>query len=58
MADQPTYPGIPRLAKLQGILAAILILIVVAMSTGLIGMGGHGTDETMGGHAMPAGGHR
>lgn len=57
MADQPTYPGIPRWAKLQGILAAILILIVIAMSTGLIGMGGHGAGGTMGRHMPPRGGH-
>lgn len=57
MADRPTYPGIPRWAKLQGIFAAILILIVIAMSTGLIGMGGHGAGEAMGGHMPPRGGH-
>ncbi len=55
MADPPAYPGIPRWVKLQGIFVAILLLLIIAMSTGLIGMGGHG--EMTGGHAMPEGGH-
>lgn len=57
MAEPPTYSGVPRWAKLQGILAAILLLIVIAMSTGLIGMGGHGAGGTMDGHMPLRGGH-
>lgn len=57
MSDPPVYPGMPRWVKLQGIVVATLLLLIIAMSTGLIGMGGHGTGEVMGGYAMPKGGH-
>ena len=56
MADRSSYPGVPRWAKLQGIAAAILLVVVAAMSSGLIGLGGHG--RSMAGHAPPESGHR
>lgn len=56
MADPPPYPGMPRWAKLQGIFVAILLLVIIAMSTGLVGMGGHSAGEAPSGH-MPQGGH-
>lgn len=57
MADPPPYPGMPRWAKLQGIFVAVLLLLIIAMSTGLLGMGGGGHGEAKGAHMPPAGGH-
>lgn len=47
MADLYRHPGTPRWAKVQATMVAALLLMVVAMASGLIrhgggAMGGHG----------------
>lgn len=57
MSDPSTYPGMPRWMKLQGIFVAILLLLIIALSTGLIGMGHGAMGGERGGHIPPKGGH-
>ena len=33
--------GVPRWAKVQGVFVVLLIVVVIAMSSGLVGLGGH-----------------
>lgn len=53
MADPSAYPGMPRWARLQGTLAAVLVLLVLAMAAGLTGHGAPGTPDPAARH----GGH-
>lgn len=51
MADPSAYPGMPRWAKLQGILVAVLLLLTLGMAAGLTGHGAAGDPATRhGGH--------
>lgn len=42
----------PRWVKIQGVLVALLMLAVIAMSTGLLGGHGHGEGASM--HVAPS----
>ena len=45
MPEQPRYPGVPRWAKVQGVLLFLFLLIILAMvAPMLLGLeiGGHG----------------
>lgn len=42
----------PRWVKIQGVLVALLMLSVIAMSTGLLGRHGHGDGGSM--HLAPS----
>lgn len=55
MADRPPYPGTPRWVKVQGILVLTLILVVTAMATGMMGLGGGGHGPMS--HGTPEGAH-
>ncbi len=53
MADPSAYPAMPRWAKLQGTLVAVLLLLVLAMAAGLTGHGAAGALDPAARH----GGH-
>ncbi len=56
MRDSSTYPGWPRWAKLQFPFLALLLALVIGMSTGLVHHGG-ASAEAASDHA-PHGGQR
>ncbi len=54
MADQPSYPGIPRWLKISGIIVIILVLLVVVIFAFDIG-GEHGPNQFGPGRHGPGG---
>ena len=61
MADSPPYPGTPRLVKVFGIIALVVVLLFVFLMF-TRGPGGHGPGRHTGsggsgGHTLPVGAH-
>lgn len=54
--DGSSTGSTPRWVKVQGTFVALLILVVVAMSSGLLGGHGHGGNMSLG-HQQTTGGH-